>query len=66
MKFHEDIYKQSLAMFVLYINIISGSTGKPKGVLHSTAGYLLNATMTTKLNFDLREGDVYGKRTLQS
>ena len=53
-------------MFVLYINIISGSTGKPKGVLHSTAGYLLNATMTTKLNFDLREGDVYGKRLLQS
>jgi len=29
-------------LFLLYT---SGSTGKPKGVAHSTAGYLLNATM---------------------
>lgn len=29
-------------LFVLYT---SGSTGKPKGVAHTTAGYLLNATM---------------------
>lgn len=43
-------------LFVLYT---SGSTGKPKGVLHTTAGYLLNAAMTTKLSFDLREGDIY-------
>ena len=43
-------------MFVLYT---SGSTGKPKGVLHSTAGYLLNAAMTTKNSFDLKEGDIY-------
>jgi acetyl-CoA synthetase len=37
----------------------SGSTGKPKGVLHTTAGYMLNAALTTKWSFDLREGDVY-------
>ena len=30
-------------LFILYT---SGSTGKPKGVLHTTAGYLLNATLT--------------------
>jgi acetyl-CoA synthetase len=29
-------------LFVLYT---SGSTGKPKGVAHTTAGYLLSATM---------------------
>ncbi|MEJ2398191.1 MAG: acetate--CoA ligase, partial [Gammaproteobacteria bacterium] len=43
-------------LFILYT---SGSTGKPKGVLHTTAGYLLYATITTKLTFDLQEGDVY-------
>jgi acetyl-CoA synthetase len=43
-------------IFILYT---SGSTGKPKGVLHSTAGYLLNATLTTKESFDLREGDIF-------
>lgn len=34
--------------FVLYT---SGSTGKPKGVVHSTAGYLLGAMMTTETSF---------------
>ncbi|MBI1423116.1 MAG: acetate--CoA ligase [Gammaproteobacteria bacterium] len=43
-------------LFILYT---SGSTGKPKGVLHTTGGYLLYATMTTKLTFDLQEGDIY-------
>mmetsp|Transcript_281 Transcript_281/g.412 ORF Transcript_281/g.412 Transcript_281/m.412 type:complete len:675 (+) Transcript_281:3-2027(+) len=43
-------------LFILYT---SGSTGKPKGVLHTTAGYLLNAAMTTKYSFDLQEEDVY-------
>ncbi len=43
-------------MFILYT---SGSTGKPKGVLHSTGGYILFATMTTKYTFDLQEGDIY-------
>ncbi len=43
-------------LFVLYT---SGSTGKPKGVLHSTAGYLLYASLTHRLVFDLHPDDVY-------
>jgi acetyl-CoA synthetase len=43
-------------LFILYT---SGSTGKPKGILHTTAGYLLHAKMTTKYVFDLRPEDVY-------
>src|SRR5438046_3604258 len=43
-------------LFILYT---SGSTGKPKGILHTTAGYLLGAKITTKYVFDLREEDVY-------
>jgi acetyl-CoA synthetase len=43
-------------LFILYT---SGSTGKPKGILHTTAGYLLYAKLTSKYVFDLREEDVY-------
>ena len=43
-------------LFILYT---SGSTGKPKGILHTTAGYLLGAYVTTKYVFDLRPGDIY-------
>ncbi len=43
-------------LFILYT---SGSTGKPKGVLHTTGGYLLGATMTSKWVFDLKEDDTY-------
>jgi acetyl-CoA synthetase len=43
-------------LFILYT---SGSTGKPKGILHTTAGYLLGAKLTTEYVFDLRETDVY-------
>ena len=43
-------------LFILYT---SGSTGKPKGVSHTTAGYLLGATMTSKWVFDLKETDTY-------
>jgi len=43
-------------LFILYT---SGSTGKPKGVLHTTAGYLAGAHVTSKYVFDLREGDLY-------
>jgi acetyl-CoA synthetase len=43
-------------LFILYT---SGSTGKPKGVLHTTAGYLLFASMTQQLAFDVRDEDVY-------
>jgi acetyl-CoA synthetase len=43
-------------LFILYT---SGSTGKPKGVLHTSAGYLLGVTLTTRVIFDLKEDDVY-------
>ena len=43
-------------LFILYT---SGSTGKPKGVLHTTAGYLLGASITHKYVFDYHPGDIY-------
>ena len=43
----------------LYILYTSGSTGKPKGILHTTGGYLLGATMTTRWVFDLKDDDTY-------
>ncbi|WP_217574047.1 acetate--CoA ligase [Mesorhizobium sp. GbtcB19] len=43
-------------LFILYT---SGSTGKPKGVLHTTAGYLVYASMTHQYVFDYHDGDIY-------
>ncbi|WP_412061164.1 acetate--CoA ligase [Rubrivirga sp. IMCC45206] len=43
-------------LFILYT---SGSTGKPKGVVHTTGGYLVYASLTHELVFDLRPGDVF-------
>ncbi len=43
-------------LFILYT---SGSTGKPKGVLHTTGGYLVWASYTHALVFDLKPDDVY-------
>jgi len=43
-------------LFILYT---SGSTGKPKGVLHTTGGYLVYASYTHEVVFDLRADDVY-------
>ena len=43
-------------LFILYT---SGSTGKPKGVLHTTAGYLIHASMTHQYVFDYHDGDIY-------
>ena len=43
-------------LFILYT---SGSTGKPKGVLHTSAGYLLHASLSHKIIFNLQEDDIY-------
>ncbi len=43
-------------LFILYT---SGSTGKPKGVVHSSAGYLLYASITHQYVFDYKDGEVY-------
>jgi acetyl-CoA synthetase len=43
-------------LFLLYT---SGSTGKPKGIQHSSAGYLLNAKLTSEWVFDLGDDDIF-------
>jgi acetyl-CoA synthetase len=43
-------------LFILYT---SGPTGKPVGVVHTHAGYLLYAAMTTRLIFDVKEDEVF-------
>jgi acetyl-CoA synthetase len=51
----EEMGSEDVA-FILYT---SGTTGKPKGVVHTTAGYLLYVTLTTKLIFDVKDEDIY-------
>ncbi len=43
-------------LFILYT---SGSTGQPKGVLHTTAGYLVYASLTHQHVFDYHDGDIF-------
>jgi len=43
-------------LFILYT---SGSTGTPKGVLHTTAGYGVWASLSSRWVFDLKEDDIY-------
>jgi acetyl-CoA synthetase len=53
---HPPAFDAEHPLFILYT---SGSTGKPKGVMHTTAGYLAGAHVTTKYVFDLRPSDLY-------
>jgi acetyl-CoA synthetase len=48
-------------LFILYT---SGSTGKPKGILHTTAGYLLGAKLTSKYVFTSRMMTFTGARQI--
>ncbi len=45
--------------FDLILLNLHNTLGKPKGVAHTTAGYMLNAILTTKNTFDLQRGDIY-------
>lgn len=67
--YHEEVRREDITrncepesmdaedpLFILYT---SGSTGKPKGVVHTTGGYLLQASLTAKYDFDIHEEDVF-------
>jgi acetyl-CoA synthetase len=53
---YAEIVDAEHPLFILYT---SGSTGKPKGILHTTAGYLVGAHVSTKYVFDIQENDIY-------
>ncbi len=44
---------------MLYLLYTSGTTAKPKGIIHTTAGYLLGASYTHEMVFDVKPDDVY-------
>jgi len=44
---------------ILFILYTSGSTGKPKGCVHTCGGYTVQANLTAKWIFDLKEDDIF-------
>jgi acetyl-CoA synthetase len=44
---------------MLYLLYTSGTTAKPKGIIHTSAGYLLGASYTHEMIFDIKPDDVY-------
>src|SRR5579862_8363121 len=44
---------------LLYLLYTSGTTAKPKGIIHTSAGYLLGASFTHEIVFDVKPDDVY-------
>ena len=44
---------------MLYLLYTSGTTAKPKGIMHTSAGYLLGASFTHEMVFDVKPQDVY-------
>ena len=43
-------------LFILYT---SGTTGKPKGVKHTTAGYILYTSLTHRIVFNYKAGEIW-------
>jgi acetyl-CoA synthetase len=54
---HEPVPLDSEHM--LYLLYTSGTTAKPKGIVHTSAGYLLGASFTHEMVFDVKPDDVY-------
>ena len=54
---HEPVPLDSEHM--LYLLYTSGTTAKPKGIIHTSAGYLLGASFTHEMVFDVKPDDVY-------
>lgn len=44
---------------ILFILYTSGSTGKPKGCVHTCGGYTVQAKVTAKWIFDLKDDDIF-------
>ncbi len=55
-KCESEFVESNDMMFLLYT---SGTTGKPKGIIHDTGGYMTQAYITAKYNFNLHEDDVF-------